>query len=77
MTNTNILKSKMVMKGDENYIQCLADFLDISRTTASKKLNGEKDFNQSEITKLAFKYELSACDIKEIFCMELKQSESS
>ena len=67
MTNTNLLKSKMVAVGDDNYVQCLADLLHISRTTASKKLYGEKDFTQSEITILTVKYRLSAEDIKNIF----------
>ena len=67
MTNTNLLKSKMAAFGDTNFVKCLAELLDISRTTASKKLNGEKDFTSSEITILTFKYGLSSDDIKNIF----------
>ena len=67
MTNVNLLKSKMVATGDTDYINKLAILLDVSRTTASKKLNGEKSFTQQEIALIAAKYNLSAEDIKEIF----------
>lgn len=67
MTNVNLLKSKMVATGDTDYINKLAILLDVSRTTASKKLNGEKSFTQQEIAVIAAKYNLSAEDIKEIF----------
>ena len=67
MTNVNLLKSKMVATGDTDYINKLAILLNVSRTTASKKLNGEKSFTQQEIAVIAAKYNLSAEDIKEIF----------
>ena len=57
----------MVATGDTDYINKLATLLDVSRTTASKKLNGEKSFTQQEIAVIAAKYNLSAEDIKEIF----------
>ena len=57
----------MVATGDTDYINKLAILLDVSRTTASKKLNGEKSFTQQEIALIAAKYNLSAEDIKEIF----------
>lgn len=67
MTNTNLLKSKMVAAGDENFVQCLADLLKCSRTTASKKLNSELDFDQTDIGIIADRYNLSGDEIKEIF----------
>lgn len=67
MTNTNLLKSKMAQFGDTNFVKSLANILDISRTTASKKLNGQADFSSSEILILAKRYNLSADDIKNIF----------
>lgn len=67
VTNTNLLKSKMLIVGDEDFIKALSSTLNISRTTASKKLNGKATFDQSEIATLAKKYMLSAEDIKEIF----------
>lgn len=67
MTNTNLLKSKMAAVGDTNFVTALAELLDVSRTTASKKLRGEKDFSTSEITALTYRYNLSGDDIKNIF----------
>lgn len=67
MANMNLLKSKMTLLGDINYVQCVADLFDISRTTASKKLNGLSPFTDKEITILTKKYGLSGEDIKEIF----------
>lgn len=67
MTDTNLLKSKMAAVGDTDFVKCLAELLDVSRTTASKKLNGEKPFDQREIALIAYEYGLSADDIKNIF----------
>lgn len=67
MTNVNLLKSKMIAAGDENFIQVLADILVCSRTTASRKLNGELQFTQGEISVIAKRYNLSADEIKQIF----------
>lgn len=67
MTNTNLLKSKMVARGDEDCVAKLAELLGISRTTASKKLNGLLPFNQNDIALIANKYNLSAEEIKLIF----------
>lgn len=67
MTNTNLLKSKMVVVGDEDFVKCIADLLICSRTTASKKLSGELEFTQGEIAILADRYNLSAEEIKSIF----------
>lgn len=67
LTNTNLLKSKMAVVGDTDFVKCLADVLDISRTTASKKLNGDKPFDQKEITILVIKYRISDSEIRDIF----------
>lgn len=67
MTNTNLLKSKMAAAGDTDFVKCLADRLNISRTTASKKLNGDTLFNQKEITILVLKYGISDSEIRDIF----------
>lgn len=67
MSNINLLKSKMILLGDESFIQCIANLLEISRTTASKKINGELPFTDIEITAIAKRYNLSAEDIKNIF----------
>lgn len=67
MTNVNLLKSKMVAFGDTDYVNKLAALLDVSRTTASRKLNGEKPFSQTEIVLITRRYALTAEEIKEIF----------
>lgn len=67
MTNTNLLKSKMAAFGDTEFVSALAKILCISRSTASRKLSGDKAFSQSEIVVIAQKYGLSAEEIKEIF----------
>lgn len=67
MTDTNLLKSKMVAVGDTDCVKCLATLLGVSRTTASKKLKGEKPFDQKEMTLIALKYGLSGEDIRRIF----------
>lgn len=67
MTDTNLLKSKMIAVGHENFVECLASLLKISRTTASKKLNGLTDFDQTDIAIIADRYNLTAEEIKKIF----------
>lgn len=67
MTDTNLLKSKMAAVGDTDFVKCLAELLNLSRTTASKKLKGDKDFTQKEITILTIKYGLSDSDLRQIF----------
>lgn len=67
MTNVNALKSKMALFGDTDFVKCLAALLHVSRTTASKKLNDELAFSQSDIIVITKKYGLSGDEIKEIF----------
>lgn len=67
MTNTNLLKARMVEYGDDDCITKLAELLKISRTTASGKLNGKILFDQNEIALIAAKYNLSDEDIRKIF----------
>lgn len=67
MTKTNLLKSKMVAFGDDSCVEKLMQLLNLSRGTASKKLNGLTPFNQIEIKIIAEKYKLSDSDIREIF----------
>lgn len=69
MTNTNLLKSKMIAAGHENFVADLAELLCISRTTASEKLHGKKPFSQCEITKISKEYGLSADDVIHIFIL--------
>lgn len=67
MTNVNLLKAKMVMYGDTDCVNKLADLLNVSRTTASGKLNGKIPFNQKDIVLFTMKYGLSGEEIKDIF----------
>ena len=67
MTNTNLLKSKMIIQGDQYYVESLMDLLKISRGTASRKLNGQSPFNQVEIQLIAKKYQLTDEEIRLIF----------
>lgn len=66
-TNVNLLKAKMVMYGDTDCVNKLANLLDISRTTASGKLNGKIPFNQKDIVLFTMKYGLSDSEIRDIF----------
>lgn len=62
-----VLKSKMILNGVENYVQGIADLLGVSRTTASKKLNGETGFTNNEMKLIKAEYNLSSEEIVEIF----------
>lgn len=65
--NANLLKSKMVLKGVENYVQAISDLLGISRTTASKKLSGETSFTDNEMKLIKATYELSSEELVQVF----------
>ena len=65
--DTNKLKSKMAFYGDTG--KELANYLQISRSTLSSKINetNGSEFTQSEILKIKEKYHLSSNEIDEIF----------
>lgn len=67
MTQTNLLKAKLIMAGEKNFVQAIAETLGCSRATASAKLNGEALFNQSEIRALAEKYKMEPAEVMAIF----------
>lgn len=64
-TNTKLLKSKMVLNGDT--VSSLAESLGVNRQNMSIKLNGKRDFKQTEIAKIAKRYRLTYQELKEIF----------
>ena len=66
-TNANLLKARMIEKGDANFIKCLSFCLNISRPTASGKLKGKIPFTQPEIQLLMIRYDLTAEDVINIF----------
>lgn len=67
MTNSNLLKARMMEHGDGDFTARLAKLLGISRTTASGKLNDRIQFSQREILIITDKYDLSDEDIRKIF----------
>mgnify|MGYP002513700850 CR=1 FL=1 len=75
--NTRLLKSKMILYSDEDFVTAISKLLNISRQTASAKLNNESDFTQSEIRIISNHYHLSADDIKTIFVGDDDESEGS
>lgn len=72
MVNANLLKSKMVLHGEN--MSVLADHLDISRQTLSLKVSGVNDFTQSEIKQIILKYDLTLEETNAIFFGESNES---
>ena len=72
--NTLLLKSKIILYGDEDFVSAIAKLLNITRQTASAKLSSESDFTQTEIKLISNHYHLSAEDIKSIFVGEYNES---
>lgn len=64
-TNTALLKSKMVLHNDT--MISLAAYLGLNRQNASVKVNGKREFKQSEIAKIILRYRLSDMEVKAIF----------
>jgi hypothetical protein len=64
-TNTVLLKSIMILNSDT--VQALALSLGANRQNISAKLNGKRDFKQSEINKIIARYNLSDTQIRAIF----------
>lgn len=60
-----LLESKMKLYGDTG--GSLADYLGISRSTLSAKINEKAEFTQREITMIKTRYELSADEVDGIF----------
>lgn len=65
--NAKMLKSKMVLAGDEDFVKAIANLLEISRQTASAKLNDEREFSQTEIALISKHYNLNDEEIRKIF----------
>ena len=67
MAKTNLLKAKMAAAGDDTFVKSLAEILQITPGTASRKLTGLSNFRDHEIKTLAEKYGLTPAEIQEIF----------
>lgn len=67
MLNALLLKSKMVLNGDNN--KTLSEFLGISRQTLSYKITGYRgsEFYQSEIFSIKERYNLTPDEVDSIF----------
>lgn len=75
--NAKLLKSKMVLYGDEDFVSAISKLLEISRQTASSKLHGKTKFTQTEIATISRHYGLTAEEIRLIFVGEDNDSERS
>lgn len=64
-TNTALLKSKMVLHNDT--MIALAGYLGLNRQNASVKVNGKREFKQSEIAKIIRRYKLTDREVRAIF----------
>ena len=64
-TNTALLKSKMALNKDTTI--ALAACLGLNRQNVSAKLNGRRDFKQTEIAKIIRRYNLTDKEIRAIF----------
>lgn len=73
--NVKLLKSKMVLYGDEDFVTAISKLLEISRQTASSKLHGKTKFTQTEIATISRHYGLTAEEIRLIFVGEFNESE--
>lgn len=65
LTNKNLLKSKMALNGDR--LEDLAKGLGLSKPSMSYKINGLREFTQSEIKRIICRYNLVADDVIAIF----------
>ena len=64
-TNTPLLKYKMALNNDTTIT--LAKYLDLNRQNLSIKVNGKRDFKQSEIAKISKRYNLTDRELRAIF----------
>lgn len=65
--NAPLLKSKMILYGDEDFVNALAGVLNVSRQTAAAKLNNESECTRPEIAKISKHYSLNDEEIRKIF----------
>ena len=68
-TNTKLLKCKMILNNDTTVT--LASYLGLNRVNVSAKINGKREFKQSEIAKIISKYKLTYDEMNEIFFKEV------
>ena len=66
--NINLLRSKMVLKGETQLD--LAKAMNITKASMSVKMNGKNPFKLDEVKFIANRYDLSNDEIVEIFLSE-------
>lgn len=59
-----LIKKKMIDAGRDDFVNCLAEILDISKQAASVKLNGGGKFNEDEIGIITAKLGITAEELK-------------
>lgn len=74
--NEKLLKSKMVLYGDEDFTSAIAELLEVTRQTASSKLKGLSKFTQPEIAIISRHYGLTDEEIRKIFIEDGSTDES-
>lgn len=72
MVNANLLKSKIVLHGEN--LAILADHLGITRQTLTSKMSGVTDFTQSEIKQIILRYNLTPEETNDVFFGESDES---
>ena len=60
-----LIKKKMIEAGRDDFVNYLAEILEISKQAASVKLNGDGRFNENEISILTVKLGFTADELKE------------
>lgn len=65
-----LIKMKMIEAGRDDFVNYLAEILEISKQAASVKLNGDGRFNENEISILTVKLGFTADELKEAMTKE-------
>lgn len=60
----NLIKKKMIDAGRDDFVNYLAEILDISKAAASAKLNGISRFNENDISLLTLKLGFTGEELK-------------
>lgn len=69
MHNERLIRSKMILYGDT--FETLGEYLGLTRQTLSKKVSGEADFTQTEMSLIKKRYELTDEEFAQIFTKEV------
>lgn len=60
----NLIKKKMIDAGRDDFVNYLAEILNISKQAASAKLNGDGRFNENDISILTNKLDFTGEELK-------------